>query len=75
MHDLKRFLDDCCVTDWRSELPVEDLDAAYRRWCTDHNERPLNRGSFADVLFRVGYVRAKRDKGWIWGGVKLARMA
>lgn len=72
MNEFKRFIDDCCVTDWRSELPVDDLDTAYRRWCWQHGEKPRSRDLVAEGLVQHGFVRTRRPNGWIWGGVRLS---
>ncbi|WGF90562.1 hypothetical protein [Marinivivus vitaminiproducens] len=72
---MKNFLTDCCVTDWRSELPAEQLDVAYKRWCWSQGEKPLSLAHLADGLSRVGYVRARRPDGWIWGGVRLTKLS
>jgi putative DNA primase/helicase len=63
---IRRFLQECAISDQNSQTPSNRLYESYERWCTDNGERGVSMRALARRLVEAGYspVRNSRSRGW-----------
>jgi len=71
------FLDDKTVLDGLSEVPKNDLYAAYAEWCQEDDLTPKRKGELGQEMARwrpgvvKSYPRIEGKRVWCWRGIRL----
>lgn len=58
MNVLLPFIEECCIIDASSSIPLNDIHQAYRAWCFESGEKPLGKINFRSRLEKMGYAAA-----------------
>ena len=73
MDIMAEFIEDCCIESRLVQATTKKLYIAYKDWCEENKEKPVNKGTFGRRLEERGYkalkIGEKRDRGW--GGIDL----
>jgi putative DNA primase/helicase len=67
-----RFIEECCNCADGVFVKKGDLHEAYRSWCLDSGEEPLNKGPFGARVKRLGFEEKRLNNGRLWIGLELS---
>jgi putative DNA primase/helicase len=71
MDTVEQFIDDECTLDPASEVTSKELYAAYKTWCSGHDEDPMTQKYFGNALAKKGLTRKKVNSKRGWRGIAL----
>ncbi|MBA7570898.1 hypothetical protein ES708_12654 [subsurface metagenome] len=73
MDIMAEFIEDSCIENRLAQATTKRLYGAYKDWCEENKEKPVNKGTFGRRLEERGYkalrIGTDRDRGW--GGINL----
>lgn len=75
MDVLALFLEQCCVKLPSAKTSAKELYLAYKIWCEENSERPLNQRSFGMRLLERGFEHSRSGAtgSYIWRGLGLLK--
>src|ERR1700687_828733 len=70
---LGQFIDECCVIDTGTQVPVTEMWRMYLQWVAENEEVPLARQSFGERLEKKGFSKGRSGHQGtrVWKGIAL----
>ncbi|MBA7489790.1 DNA primase [subsurface metagenome] len=70
MDVVAEFIEECCVESHRLQIATKEIYKAYKDWCEEGGDRPVNKNAFSRQLTERGYksIRTKspkQERGWL----------
>ncbi len=74
MDTVARFLQEACVKETGTTVPVADLFKAYQEWCAANGEQALTKNTFGRALRDRGHEQIRGSAERLWKGLRLKRL-
>jgi putative DNA primase/helicase len=65
------FLATRCIESASGKVQSSDLFAAYKAYCEETGDQPLNQTSFSLKIVERGFRKTRTKQGWIWEGLSI----